>query len=170
MKKALINASVCLSDIPKGKMIKDKNEKIYIEIIVSAKKKDQYDNDVKVAFTLKEGEKEQYPNPFIGDGRWVSFAPESADCLPNQFFKGLLKLSDIPNELIREGKNSKKYLNITFQAKKEKPNLIYGIISQTEEQREAKEDKIYLFDGELFTYKVKPEDMEPVDDVTDLGW
>lgn len=59
-------------------------------------------------------------------------------------------LTDLPEEAIQTGKNGKKYINLVVD--KRKAESQYGethtlYVSQTKEQREAKEDKIYVGGG-----------------------
>jgi hypothetical protein len=65
-------------------------------------------------------------------------------------------LSDIPKEAITTSKtNGKKYLSLIVDERKEKDN--YGnthsvALSQTKEQREAKEKKVYLGNGKEYIF------------------
>lgn len=59
-------------------------------------------------------------------------------------------LTDIPKEAVTLAKNGKKYINIIVSKRKEKDQ--YGsthtvFISQTKEQRDKKEQKIYVGNG-----------------------
>ncbi len=68
-------------------------------------------------------------------------------------------LTDLPKEAIQTGKNGKKYINLVVD--KRKAESQYGethtlYVSQTKEQREAKEDKIYVGGGrEYLFYQTK---------------
>jgi hypothetical protein len=63
------------------------------------------------------------------------------------FYNGSICLSDIPKEKITEGKNGKKYLNITLWVN-DTPDQYGNIgsvqVSQTKDQREAGEKKQYI--------------------------
>jgi hypothetical protein len=63
------------------------------------------------------------------------------------FYNGSICLSDIPKEKITEGKNGKKYLNVTLWVN-DSPDQYGNIgsiqVSQTKEQREAQEKKQYI--------------------------
>ena len=59
-------------------------------------------------------------------------------------------VSDIPKELIKKHENGKSYMNITVAPKKEvdkfgNTHTVY--MSQTKEQREAKNEKYYIGSG-----------------------
>ena len=74
----VINASICLSDIPKDCIVKASNGKLYLNICVNRKReKDKYgyDSSVSVSQTKERkaaGEKICY----LGNGRHVSFSGE----------------------------------------------------------------------------------------------
>ena len=58
-----------------------------------------------------------------------------------------INLSDLKPEDIRKSENGKNYLNITCVARKEPDNFGHNVvvyISQTKEEREAKNDKKYI--------------------------
>ena len=64
-------------------------------------------------------------------------------------------LTDLPKEAIQTGKNGKKYINLVVD--KRKAESQYGethtlYVSQTKEQREAKEDKIYVGSGREYLF------------------
>jgi len=63
------------------------------------------------------------------------------------FYNGSICLTDIPKDKITEGKNGKKYLNITLWVN-DSPDQYGNIgsvqVSQTKEQREAGEKKQYI--------------------------
>ena len=63
------------------------------------------------------------------------------------FYNGSICLTDIPKDKITEGKNGKKYLNITLWVN-DTPDQYGNIgsvqVSQTKEQREAQEKKQYI--------------------------
>ena len=63
------------------------------------------------------------------------------------FYNGSICLTDIPKEKITEGKNGKKYLNVTLWVN-DTPDQYGNIgsvqVSQTKEQREAQEKKQYI--------------------------
>ncbi len=73
-------------------------------------------------------------------------------------------LSDLPKEKITtSGKNGKKYLSIIVDERKEKDQ--YGnthtvYVSQTKEEREAKQPKTYVGNGKEYKFEQKP--AEPV--------
>lgn len=62
-------------------------------------------------------------------------------------YNGSICLSDIPKNKINEGKNGKKYLNVTLWVN-DNPDQYGNIgsvqVSQTKEQREAQEKKVYI--------------------------
>lgn len=63
------------------------------------------------------------------------------------FYNGSICLTDIPKDKITEGKNGKKYLNITLWVN-DTPDQYGNIgsvqVSQTKDQREAGEKKTYI--------------------------
>ena len=63
------------------------------------------------------------------------------------FYNGSICLTDIPKDKITEGKNGKKYLNITLWVN-DTPDQYGNIgsvqVSQTKEQRESQEKKQYI--------------------------
>lgn len=62
-------------------------------------------------------------------------------------YNGSICLSDIPKDKITEGKNGKKYLNVALWVN-DNPDQYGNIgsiqVSQTKEQREAQEKKVYI--------------------------
>lgn len=82
MKDALINLSICLSDIPKERIkVSEKNGKKYLNVTIQGRKEpDEYGNNVyaTVSHTKEEREtaKEQgveLEKVFIGQGRHIVF-------------------------------------------------------------------------------------------------
>lgn len=64
-------------------------------------------------------------------------------------------LSDLPKEKMTVGKNSKKYINLVVDKKKEvdkygNTHTVY--VNQTKEEREAKENKIYVGNGKEYHF------------------
>lgn len=85
------------------------------------------------------------------------------------FITASLCLSDIPKEAIKVGNNGKKYLSIVIAEGREPDaygNTHYITISQTKEQRDAKEKKTYIGNGKAY----KPQASAPVtaEDVADM--
>lgn len=77
------------------------------------------------------------------------------------FITASLCLSDIPKEAIKVGNNGKKYLSIVIAEGREPDaygNTHYITLSQTKEQRDAKEKKIYLGNGKAYI----PQPITPV--------
>jgi len=67
-------------------------------------------------------------------------------------------LSDVPKELISEGKNGKKYLKLVLNERKSEGK--YGEthtlqLSQTKEQREAKTSPVYVGSGKAYKFEQK---------------
>lgn len=76
MKNALINLSICLSDIDKTKIKVHENGKKYLNITIAGKKDgvDQYGNDTYAFISQTKEEKEaQEKKTFLGNGRYVEF-------------------------------------------------------------------------------------------------
>lgn len=77
------------------------------------------------------------------------------------FIIASLCLSDIPKEAIKVGNNGKKYLSIVIAEGREPDaydNTHYITISQTKEQRDAKEKKVYIGNGKAY----RPQATAPV--------
>lgn len=72
----LLNLSICLSDIPREKMRKGNNGKIYTTITVSARKEpDQWKRDLKVYMSQSQEERRGGVNKvYIGGGQTVKVA------------------------------------------------------------------------------------------------
>lgn len=70
--------SVCLSDIPKGKMSKSENGKIYVNLTVAKRREpDQWKRDLKVYVSQKQAEREAgEAKVYVGAGRTVEFKPK----------------------------------------------------------------------------------------------
>lgn len=68
--------SICLSDIPRDKMSKAKNGKIYCNIIVGMRKEpDQWGRDLKVYMQPTKEDREQKKNKtYVGGGKTFIFA------------------------------------------------------------------------------------------------
>lgn len=68
--------SVCINDIPRDKMVKASNKKIYVDLVVAPRKEpDQWRRDLKVYCkpTASDREKQQ-PKNYVGGGRMITFA------------------------------------------------------------------------------------------------
>ena len=68
-------------------------------------------------------------------------------------------LSDIPRDQILTGKNGKKYLSISISERREVDrfgNTHSVYIRQTKEQREAKEERIYIGEGKAIVFDKTP--------------
>lgn len=65
-------------------------------------------------------------------------------------------LSDIPKDKIKVSeRNGKAYLSVNIRPRKEADsfgNDIYAIVSQTKEQRDANEEKIYVGNGQYVQF------------------
>lgn len=74
-------------------------------------------------------------------------------------------LSDIPKEKIVKAANGKKYINIVVDTKREADkygNTLNVYISQSKEEREAKENKVYVGNGKVYNFNLnKPQDVVP---------
>jgi len=90
----MIKASICLSDIPKERIVTAKNGKKYLNFDVSPYKngKDQYDNTHSVYIYDKETKDKIY----LGNGREMEFGdkPKPADTGVNGY--GQEKNDDLP--------------------------------------------------------------------------
>jgi len=81
--------SICLSDIPREKLKKATNGKIYVNLIVAERREpDQYGNDLTVYVDQTKEEREaKTDKAYVGAGRAYSFSapgvsPESVDDMP----------------------------------------------------------------------------------------
>lgn len=72
----LLDISLCLSDIPKEKMTKGRNDKIYINLAIGARKEaDQWGRDLKVYVNQSKEEREAgTAKVYVGAGRTVKVA------------------------------------------------------------------------------------------------
>ena len=73
-------------------------------------------------------------------------------------------LSDIPKELIKVGRNGKKYISLVVAQRQEPDQYdqdLYVYINQSKEERELKTPRIYLGNGKTYTFgkKVTAEDV-----------
>jgi hypothetical protein len=69
-------------------------------------------------------------------------------------------LTDVPKELITEGKNGKKYLKLILNKRKSEGKFgeTHTLqLSQTKEQREAKAAPVYVGSGKEFQFSKSPE-------------
>ena len=70
-------------------------------------------------------------------------------------------LTDVPKELITEGKNGKKYLKLVLNERKSEGKFgeTHTLqLSQTKEQREAKTPPVYVGSGKAYTFQQKPKE------------
>lgn len=80
--------SICLSDLPKEKMKRAPNGKVYVNLIVAERREpDQYGNDITVYVDQTKEEREaKAERTYVGAGRNYSFqspvTPESIEQLP----------------------------------------------------------------------------------------
>lgn len=75
MKNAVINISICLSDIPTDKIKVGKNGKKYLNVTIAGRKEpDQYENNVTVYTSQSKEEREaKAEKSYIGAGRHIEF-------------------------------------------------------------------------------------------------
>ena len=75
MENAVINLSICLSDLPKEKIQKAKNGKLYININIRKRKEpDQFGQDVYATVQQTKEEKEAKTDKlYVGNGKYVKF-------------------------------------------------------------------------------------------------
>lgn len=94
-----LEISLCLSDMPKDKMTKGKNGKIYLDIVAALRKEpDQWNRDIKVYAKPTEADrKNQSPKVYVGGGRMITFAKSSGDAPTEEEVNNLMPF-DIPNE------------------------------------------------------------------------
>jgi len=70
-------------------------------------------------------------------------------------------LTDVPKELITEGKNGKKYLKLVLNERKSEGKFgeTHTLqLSQTKEQREAKTPPVYVGSGKAYKFEQKPKE------------
>lgn len=84
-------------------------------------------------------------------------------------------VSDIPKTRIKQAENGKKYINVTIASRRETDqfgNTHTVFMSQTKEEREAKEARTYIGNGKAVEFKpASPESvaqMPPAEAVDDL--
>lgn len=88
--------SICLSDIPRDKMSKAKNGKIYVDIIVGIRKEpDQWGRDLKVYCKPTAQDKEkQLPKNYVGGGRMTTFVVQSGEAVSDDDLNGILPTTE----------------------------------------------------------------------------
>lgn len=94
-----IEISLCLSDMPKTKMTKAKNGKIYLDVVAALRKEpDQWNRDIKVYVKPSEDDrKNQLAKTYVGGGRMITFAKSSGDAPTDEEVNNLMPF-DVPNE------------------------------------------------------------------------
>lgn len=94
-----VEISLCLSDIPKERMSKAKNGKIYVDIVAAMRKEpDQWNRDVKVYARPTEADrKNQAPKIYVGGGRLITFASSSGETPSDDEVNNLMPF-DTPHE------------------------------------------------------------------------
>lgn len=94
-----LEISLCLSDMPKDKMSKAKNGKIYIDVVAGIRKEpDQWNRDIKVYAKPSEADrKNQAPKIYVGGGRMITFAKSSGDAPTDEEVNNLMPF-DVPHE------------------------------------------------------------------------
>jgi len=84
----MIRISICLSDLPKEKMKKAKNNKIYMNLVIAERREpDQFGNDVTVYADQTKEEREAHKDKqYVGQGKTIAFnqaaTPEAVENLP----------------------------------------------------------------------------------------
>jgi hypothetical protein len=77
MNNAIINLSLCLSDIPKEKLRKsEKNGKVYVNITVAPRKEeDKFGNNVyAIIQQTKEERADKKDKKYVGEGKFIDFS------------------------------------------------------------------------------------------------
>lgn len=79
-------------------------------------------------------------------------------------------LTDIPKSKIVEAKNGKKYVNLVLDERREvgqygETHMLY--MSQTKEQRENKEKKIFVGSGKEYKFEKKEEPAQDMEQESD---
>lgn len=87
-----VEISLCLSDIPKERMSKAKNGKIYVDVVAAMRKEpDQWNRDVKVYARPTEADrKNQTPKIYVGGGRLITFAKSSGEAPSDEDINNLM--------------------------------------------------------------------------------
>lgn len=86
----------------------------------------------------------------------------------SDFISVSLCVSDIPKALIKEANNGKKYLNISVSRMKEPDKYDQthtAFISQTKEEREAGEPKIYIGKGKEINFTAQAVTAESINNM-----
>lgn len=94
-----LEISLCLSDMPKVKMSKARNGKIYLDVVAALRKEpDQWHRDIKVYVKpSEEDRKNQAPKIYVGGGRMITFAKSSGDAPTDEEVNNLMPF-DLPDE------------------------------------------------------------------------
>ena len=87
--------SICLSDIPRDKMSKAKNGKIYCDIIVGMRKEpDQWGRDLKVYMKpTKEDREQKSAKVYVGGGKTFIFAQGQTNSPTDQEINNIIPAS-----------------------------------------------------------------------------
>lgn len=91
-----IEISLCLSDIPKNRMSKARNGKIYVDIVSAMRKEpDQWNRDVKVYIKpTADDRNNNSPKIYVGGGRLITFAKESGTEPSDEDLSSLMPFPD----------------------------------------------------------------------------
>ena len=94
-----LEISLCLSEIPKDRMTKGKNGKIYVDIVAAPRKEpDQWGRDIKVYIKPSAKDREnKSPKLYVGGGRMITFAASSAEQPTDEEINNLMPF-DLPDE------------------------------------------------------------------------
>lgn len=175
MENAVINVSICVTNIPRAEVKAGSNGKMYIGAVVRPKKeKDQFGNNISVVVDYPQEVRKNMEKPvYIGDGRYHDFENENAEPLPNKIVLLKICVSDIPEGAYRNPGNGKTYVNLSVHKRKEKDrdgNDMYVILSRTKEEKEQGVEKVFVGAGRLldFAGSERVSDMVPAGGV--LPW
>lgn len=91
--------SICLSDIPKERMSKGKNGKIYVDVVAGIRKEpDQWNRDIKVYIKPSEADRRNSASKvYVGGGRMITFAKSSGEQPTDDEINSLMPF-DVPDE------------------------------------------------------------------------
>lgn len=93
LQNVIFDMSLCLSDIPKERMRKANNGKIYVNITAAMRKEpDEWKRDVKVFVSQTKDDKDNHaPKIYVGAGKVVIFEPQQGIPPTQQDIDELLK-------------------------------------------------------------------------------
>lgn len=98
MKQEMQEISVCLNDIPREKMRKGNNGKIYFSLTIAKRKEpDQWKRDLKVYISQsKEDREKNVPKIYVGGGKTITFESQEQEPPTAEEMEAILNNNECP--------------------------------------------------------------------------